>query len=361
MRIAQVSPLIESVPPVRYGGTERVVFYLTEELVALGHEVTLFASADSITNAHLIPGCARALQHDMDPRDVLAIHLNMLQDVVDRSPEFDIIHFHTGNLHYALTGYIDTPHITTLHNRLDNQEAGYFYRKYTDIPVVSVSAEQRKDMPGSNWQATVYHGIPEDLYEFRPGHREYLAFLGSASPENGIMEAIEIAQRADMPLKIAAKVHKDDEAFFNETVKPLLADPRIEFIGEINNTEKNMLLGDAYALLYPIKYPKPFGLTMVEAMACGVPVIAFRGGSVEEVIQHGVTGYIVDDLDEAVYATGLLENLSRKACHDTFIQRFTAPRMANDYLSVYKNCMDNRRSQLPGVVSPHRIAVAARH
>ncbi len=344
MRIAQISPLIESVPPVRYGGTERVIFYLTEELVALGHDVTLFASADSITNAHLIPGCEKALRHDMDASDAFIIHLNMLQNVVDRSSEYDIIHFHTGNLHYALTRYIKTPHITTLHKRLDNSEADFFHKKYADIPVVSVSDEQRKDMPGRNWKATVYDGIPEKQYDFSASHRGYLAFLGSAAPEKGIIEAIEIAQRADMPLKIAAKIDKADEAFFNEAVKPLLADPRIEFIGEINNTEKNYFLGDAYALLYPIKYPDPFGLTMVEAMACGVPVIAFRCGSVEEIIQHGVTGYIIDDLDEAEYATSQLEKLSRKQCRDTFLRRFTAARMADDYLSVYRSSIINKQA-----------------
>jgi len=360
MRIAQVSPLIESVPPVRYGGTGRVVSYLTEELVALGHDVTLFASADSITNAHLIPGCARVLRHNMDAGDVLGAHLNMLRNVVDRSPEFDIIHFHTGNLHYALTRYIKTPHITTLHNRLDNLEADFFHRRYTNIPVVSISDAQRKDMPDSNWQATVYHGIPEKQYDFSAGHRGYLAFLGSASPEKGIMQAIEIAQRADMKLKIAARIDKADEAFFNDAIKPLLADPRIEFIGEINNTEKNFLLGDACALLNPIKYPIPFGLAMVEAMACGVPVIAFRCGSVEEIIQHGVTGYIVDDLDEAVSATGRLESLSRKQCHATFMHRFTAPRMADDYLSVYKKCMGNKQAQQSAEPSARRrLAISA--
>ena len=341
MRIAQVSPLIESVPPVRYGGTGRVVFYLTEELVALGHDVTLFASADSITNAHLIPGCARALRQDMNERDAIGIHLNMLRTVVDFSPEFDIIHFHTGNLHYALTRYIKTPHVTTLHNRLDNPEDDFYYRKYSGIPVVSVSNTQRIHMPANNWQATVYHGIPENLYDISAGHSDYLAFIGSVSPEKGILEAIEIARRADMPLKIAARVNKADEAFFKRTIKPLLADPRIEFVGELNNTQKKYLLSDACALLYPVKYPDPFGLVMVEAMACGVPVIAFRCGAVEEVIQDGVTGYIVDDLDEAINATSRLEKLSRRQCRDSFINRFTASRMADDYLSVYERCMAN--------------------
>ena len=349
MRIAQVSPLIESVPPVRYGGAERVIFYLTEELVALGHDVTLFASADSITSAHLIPGCARALRYDKDARDVLGAHLKMLQDVIDRSPEFDIIHFHTGNLHYALTRYIDTPHITTVHQRLDKPEADYFYRKYPSIPVVSVSNEQRNYMPASNWQANVYHGIPENQYAFSAVHEGYLAFLGSIAPEKGILEAIEIARRANMPLKIAAKVDKADEAFFNDIIKPLLADPLIEFLGEINNTQKNYFLGDACALLNPVKYPEPFGLTMIEAMACGVPVIAFRGGSVQEIIREGVTGYIVDDLDEAVEAAGLLERLSRKQCHDIFMQYFTATRMANDYLSVYEGCITNKYPYRPRV------------
>lgn len=345
MRIAQVSPLIESVPPVRYGGTGRVIFYLTEELVALGHDVTLFASADSITNGHLIPGCSRALQNDMSSRDILGVHLKMLQDVVDRSPEFDIIHFHTGNLHYALTRYIDTAHVTTLHHGLDNNPmADYFFNNYPDIPVVSISAQQRNIMPDSNWQATVFHGIPENLYNFNPAHKEYLAFLGDASPDNGLLQAIEIAQRANRPLKIAARIDRADKAFFNNTIKPLLADPRIEFIGEINNTEKNYFLGDAYALLSPARYQRPFSLAIIEAMACGVPVIAFRGGSAQEIVQNGVTGYLVSDLTEAVDATGRLESLNRKACHDVFVDQFTAKRMANDYLTVYENCIINKRS-----------------
>ena len=345
MRIAHVSPLIESVPPVRYGGTGRVIFYLTEELVSQGHDVTMFASADSITNAHLISGCSGALRDHMKNRDILGIHLKMLQDVVDRSPEFDIIHFHTGNLHYTLTRYIDTAHITTLHHGLENNlSTDYLFYNFPDIPVVSITEQQRNKMPDSNWQATIQHGIPENLYDFNPAHKEYLAFLGNASPDSGLLQAIQIAQCADIPLKIAARVDRVDHAFFNHTIKPLLADPRIEFIGEVNNTEKNYFLGDAYALLSPAIYQHPFSLAIIEAMACGVPVIALRCSSAQEVIQDGVTGFLVDDLDEAIEAIGQLENLNRKTCHDTFVREFTAKRMANDYLRVYENCIINKRS-----------------
>ena len=344
MRIAQVSPLIESVPPVRYGAQERIIFYLTEELVSLGHDVSLFASADSISNAHLIPGSARALKHDIDTVDVLGIHMNMLRNVADRSSEFDIIHFHTGNLHYALTRYIKTPYVTTLHDRMDNPENDFYYRKYSGIPVVAVSNSQRKYMPNNNWQATVYPGIPENQYDYSVRHAGYLAYVGRASADKGILAAIEIAQRADMKLKIAARIDKADEGYFNDAVKPLLTDPRIEFLGEINNTEKNILLGDACALLSPGYRPGPSGLAMIESMACGTPVIAFRSGSAEEIIQHGVTGYVVDDINSAVETIQQVELLSRKKCRETFAQRFTSRRMAHDYIKTYRSCIENRQS-----------------
>ena len=343
MRIAQVSPLIESVPPVRFGGTQRIVSYLTEELVALGHDVTLFASADSITSARLIPGAAKALRYDKNTTDHLSVHINMLKDVVDRAPEFDLIHFHTGHLHYALTRYISTAHITTRHTRLDIPEQDYFYREYNHIPVVSVSADQRRSFRKYNWLGTVPYGIPEDLYDFSARHNSYLAFLGRISPDKGILEAIAIAQRSNMALKIAAKVDEANEDFFDEFVKPHLQDPRIEFVGEINNTEKNHFLGNAYALLLPLRQAGPFEIVTIEAMACGTPVIAFRRGSVAEILQHGETGYIVDDIDAAVNAIAQLEKISRKNCHATFKNRFTAKHMVNNYLNIYDSSIAAHR------------------
>lgn len=336
MKVAQVAPLIESVPPVRYGGTERIVSYLTEELVALGHDVTLFASADSITNGHLFPGADKALRYDKRSIDHLATHMIMLENFVDYAQEFDFIHFHTGDLHYALTRKISTPHITTHHGRLDIPELEYFYKDYYDIPVVSVSYNQRKPFPQCNWIDNVYDGIPDDLYDFSTIHKEYLAFLGRISPEKGILEAIEIAQRAGMELKIAGKVDSVDEEFFNSFVKPRLNDPRIEFIGEINNTEKNFFLGNACALLFPVQWSEPSGLVMIESMACGTPVIAFRRGSVEEILQHGVTGYVVDNVGSAVKAVEQIEILNRKKCREIFCQQYSAKRMVDDYLQIYR-------------------------
>ena len=350
MKIAQVSPLVESVPPVRYGGTERIVFYLTEELVELGHDVTLFASADSITNARLIPGADQALRHGKTAIDTLTAYMTMLENVVNYSPEFDIIHFHTGHMHYALTRYIQTAHLTTHHDCFDASELNIFYREFNHVPVVSVSDNQRKMCPKCNWKGTVHYGIPENLYHFSPRHDSYLAFLGRISPDKGVLDAIKIAQRLNMNLKIAAKVDSENERYFNDYVKPLLKDPRIEFVGEINNTIKNYFLGDAYALLLPVQSPEPFEIVAIEALACGAPVVAYDGGAIGEIIQNGENGYIVDDIDSAVIAIEQLENISRLKCRQSFENRFTSMHMVNKYLSIY----ESRISELkPEMVDMH--------
>lgn len=346
MRIAQVAPLIESVPAVRYGGTERVVSYLTEELVEAGHDVTLFASADSITNGHLAAGCERALRYDNANKDILGAHMHMLEEVAERSNEFDLIHFHTGYLHYPLTRHITTPHVTTHHGRLDIPELAYTYKGYKDIPVISVSAYQRLSSPQFNWQATIPSAIPENLYSFSACHSGYLAYLGRISPEKGILEAIAIAQRAGMELKIAAKIDRADEAFFNDYVKPLLKDPRIEFLGELNNTQKNFFLGDAYALLVPSQYPEPFGLGMIEAMACGTPVIAFHRGAAGEILEQGVTGYLVNDVASATRAVEKIELINRKACHAYFRRRFNVKNMTKKYMKVYQASLERRQPRV---------------
>jgi len=276
--------------------------------------------------------------------------MHMLEKLIEQSSEFDVIQFHTDYLHYSIIDRIESPHITTHHGRADIPGLELLYRD-SEIPIVAVSNRQRTLLPDCNWLGTVYNGIPEKLYDYSAFHKDYLVFVGRVAPEMGIMEAIEIAQHADMNLKIAAKIDKVHREYFNNEVKPLLADPRIEFVGEVNNTEKNYLLGDACALLYPVKYPVPFGLAMVEAMACGVPVIAFRHGSVEEIIEHGVTGYIVDDLDEAVRATGMLDRVNRKECYDSFLRKFSATRMAENYLAVYDKCIRNYQPRLAEVMS----------
>ena len=334
MKIAQVSPLIESVPPKQYGGTERIVSYLTEELVQQGHEVTLFASGDSITNAHLeaiIPKALR-LENRTDP---LAAHLMMLEKIYLQSSRFDVIHFHTGYLHFPICRRLKVPTLTTHHGRLDFTEWQPLYHEFKEIPVVSISDNQRQPVTWANWQATVYNGVPKEFYTYRSQPGEYLAFLGRISPEKRVDRAIEIARRVGMKLKIAAKVDKVDIEYFESRIKPLLNTPDIEFIGEISEAEKDDFLGNAYALLFPIDWPEPFGLVMIEAMACGTPVIAYRHGSVPEVMQDGITGFIVNDQDEAVAAVDKIKQLDRAKCRRVFEQRFSARRMTHDYLTAY--------------------------
>lgn len=348
MRIAQVSPLIESVPPKGYGGIERVVSYLTEELVSMGHEVTLFASGDSITEANLEVGYPRALRLDPNIRDHLAHHLLMFEKVFARSNDFDVIHFHTGYTHFPHCRRHTVPHLTTHHGRLDLPELFPLFREFEEMPLVSISNSQRQPIPWANWVQTVFNAIPDDLFSFYPERGNYLAFLGRISPEKRVDRAIEIAKRTSMPIKIAAKVDKVDIEYFDSQIKPLLNDPLVEFIGEINDHEKNDFLGNAYALLFPIDWPEPFGLVMIEAMACGTPVVAYRLGAVPEVMRSGVTGYIVENLDEAVNAVEQVNGLDRQLCRKEFEKRFTIQRMTENYLDVYE------RLQAPMPVNEHK-------
>jgi glycosyltransferase involved in cell wall biosynthesis len=348
MRIAQIAPLYESVPPKHHGGTERVVSYLTEELVGLGHDVTLFASGDSVTRARLEPACPCALRLDEECVDHLAHHILMLENVMQRSSEFDLMHFHVDYLHFPLSRRQRTPQVTTLHGRLTIRDIVPLHREFRDMPVVSVSMAQRKPMYWANWQATVYHGLPEDLYRLRERPGDYLAFLGRISPGERVDRAIEIAQRVGMPLKIAAKVDAADRAYFEGAIKPLLRGRDVEYVGEIGDGEKEELLGGAYALLFPIDWPRPFGLVMIEAMACGTPVIAFRRGSVPEILEDGETGFIVDDLEDAVEAVPKVAGLDRRRCRKEFEERFTAERMARDYVGVYRKLACSRRQFASG-------------
>src|SRR5438477_2030863 len=339
MRIAQVSPLIESVPPKHYGGTERIVSYLTEELVSSGHEVTLFASGDSVTNARLIAPCRRSLRKNERCKDPVGREVLLLDHLVEHSSEFDVIHFPTGYVHLPISRYLPVPHLTTLHGRLDTPDFVAVHDRFRDEPLISISNAQRQPLHRANWQATIYHGLPKDLFQFYPDRGDYLGFLGRISPEKGIERAIEIAKRVGMPLKIAAKVDRADRRYFKRAVEPLLNQSGLEWIGEISDEEKNKFLGNAYALLFPIDWPEPFGLVMIEAMACGTPVIAYDRGSVPEVMENGVTGFVVRDLDDAAKAVRNVGNLSRACCREVFEKRFTASRMANDYAETYERIM----------------------
>ncbi len=354
MRIAQVAPLYESVPPKLYGGTERVVSYLTEELVRQGHQVTLFASGDSITSARLVPCAPRALRLDASVQDSLAYHIVELEKVAQLADTFDLIHFHIDYLHFPLSRRLPVPTVTTLHGRLDIADLPYLYREFSEMPVVSISDAQRRPLPWLNWVATVYHGLPEHLYRLQPTPGKYLAFLGRISPEKGAHTAIEIARRAGVPLRMAAKVDRADRDYFERVVRPLLQGPLVEFIGEIGETQKQEFLGNALALLLPLDWPEPFGLVMIEALACGTPVIAFRRGSVPELIADGVTGFIVDGVEQAVRAIEHVGQLDRRMCRQVFEQRFTAARMCRDYLQVYRALLGrSRRAGLrPAVVQP---------
>jgi glycosyltransferase involved in cell wall biosynthesis len=335
MRIAQIAPLFESVPPKCYGGTERVVSYLTEELVRQGHDVTLFASGDSITTAHLIAACPEALRLSTNGENPYLDHLLMLEQVTQNAGQYDVLHFHTDFLHFSLARHLSTPHITTLHGRLDLPQLKRLYKEFQEIPLVSISENQRKPIPQAGWTGTVYHGLPENLYTFRETPGSYLAFIGRISPEKRVDRAIEIADRTGIPLRIAAKVDPVDQKYFRKTIEPMLDNPLVEYIGEIGEKEKNEFLGNALVLLFPIDWPEPFGLVMIEAMACGTPVIAFRNGSVPEIVKDGENGFIVDSVDDAVRAVEQVARLRRKRIRYIFEQQFTASRMATDYLKIY--------------------------
>jgi glycosyltransferase involved in cell wall biosynthesis len=346
MRIAQVAPLVESVPPKHYGGTERIISYLTEELVRFGHEVTLFASGDSVTSAELVPVCRRSFRQNKRAKDYLSREVLLMDHVMQRAAEFDLIHFHTGCLHYLICRHLPVPHVTTLHGRLDTPELLRLYERFREMPMISISNAQRTPWPCANWHANIYHGLPQDLFRFHPEPGNYLAFLGRASPEKRVDRAIEIAKRAAMPLKVAAKVDPADRRYFKREIEPLLNDPHVEWLGEIGEKDKDVFLGRACALLFPIDWPEPFGLVMIEAMACGTPVIAYREGSVSEVMEDGVTGFIVKDIEQAVEAVGRIRELSRAGCREVFEKQFTASRMASDYVNVYMRLADPRMRKM---------------
>jgi glycosyltransferase involved in cell wall biosynthesis len=363
MKIAQLSPLWESVPPQLYGGTERIVSYVTEELVRQGHEVTLFASGDSKTAAQLKACCPRALrlhETNMINRDAPMI-LMQEQALGSASGEYDIIHSHLDFLSFPMSRHAHAPVVTTLHGRLDLPELQPIFDEYTDMPVVSISNAQRKPLPQANWAGTVHHGIPKDLYSLhhRPG--SYLAFLGRISPEKCPDHAIEVAKRVGIPLRIAAKVDPADHAYFKQKIERLLDHPLIEYVGEINDAEKNDFLGEAAALLCPYDWPEPFGLVLIEAMACGTPVLAYRQGSIPEIIDHGVTGYICDSIGEMAEAVAGLSLIDRARCREIFEQRFTVERMVKDYLRLYESmaAASHRPRLVPHArISGHALAAA---
>ena len=343
MKIAQIAPLMESVPPRLYGGTERVVSYLTEGLVRQGHDVTLFASGDSVTSARLLPFCDCALRLDPRVKDPLPYHIVMLDAVREMADQFDVLHFHIDVLHYPIIRDFVDRTVTTLHGRLDMPEVRRLYSVFSGAPLVSISMDQRKPMPPVNWAGRVHHGLPRDLLPFNPHPTGgYLAFLGRISPEKRPDRAIEIAARVGAPLKIAAKIDRVDQAYWEERIKPMVdAHSNVEFVGEIDERQKARFLGDALGLLFPIDWPEPFGMVMIEAMSCGTPVIAFRRGSSPEIIDDGASGFLVETVEEAASAVRRLGALDRRAARACFERRFTVERVARDYLSIYNS--------LPGV------------
>jgi glycosyltransferase involved in cell wall biosynthesis len=340
MKIAQIAPLIESVPPRLYGGTERIVSYLTEELVQMGHDVTLFASGDSLTSANLVACAPMALRLDRQVHDTIPHYMLMLDRVRQAAHNFDILHFHVDFLPFPLFRAIARRTVTTLHGRQDLPDLPSFYTAFHDMPLVSISDAQRLPLPKVNFAATILHGLPLELHRptFDP-RGGYLAFLGRISPEKGPERAIQIARTMGIPLKIAAKVDIVDEAYFRECVAPLLSGPGVEFIGEINDRQKSQFLGEALALLFPIDWPEPFGLAMIEAMACGVPTLAFRRGSVPEIIDEGVTGVIVDGIEQAAAALPRVLRLDRRAIRRRFEERFSAALMAKNYVNLYRSLL----------------------
>ncbi len=356
MKVAQIAPLCEAVPPRLYGGTERIVSYLTEELVRQGHDVTLFASGDSRTAAKLVPCTEMALRLNPTVRDDLPYHIIMLDEVRRRAAEFDILHFHMDLLHVPLIRDFAQRTVTTLHGRLDLPDLMPFYTAFPEIPLVSISLAQRRPMPPVNWVGLVPHGLPRDLLPFDPkAAGDYLVFLGRISPEKRPDRAIEIAARSGLPLKIAAKVDRADQAYWDAVIGPMIdAHRMVEFVGEVDERRKPSLLGNARALLFPIDWPEPFGLVMIEAMACGTPVIAFEGGSVAEVIEEGVSGFVVDGVEAAVAAVARVGELDRARVRTAFEKRFTVERMARDYLEIYRTLLGDR----PAAESSWRLDAA---
>jgi glycosyltransferase involved in cell wall biosynthesis len=352
MKIAQIAPLHESVPPKLYGGTERIVSYLTEELVSQNHEVTLFASADSVTRARLIPASDSALRLSPIPVvDSVAHYIRLLEIVFREADQFDVLHFHIDYLHFPFTRRQQVPALTTLHGNLSIPDLVPLYREFREMNVVSISDAQRKPLPWIGWCGTVYHGIPLDLYRYQEKPGEYLAFLGRICPEKRLDRAIEIAKRSGRKLKIAAKVDPADREYFSRHIKPLLNHPLIEMIGEIGEDQKEEFLGNALGLLFPIDWSEPFGLVLIESMACGTPVVAYNQGAVPEILEDGKTGFIVENQEEAVAAVNRLGSIDRKTCRQQFEKRFSAQRMAADYLRIYESIRssqaNNKISLLP--------------
>jgi glycosyltransferase involved in cell wall biosynthesis len=338
MKIAQISPLMESVPPRLYGGSERIVSYLTDELVRQGHDVTLFASGDSVSSANLVRCVPMALRLDANVKDPIPYYMLMLDRVREMADEFDILHFHIDQFHFPLFRPIAQRTVTTLHGRQDLHDLKPLYVGFSDMPLVSISNSQRKPIANANFAATVYHGLPAQT--LKPNYKpsgDYVAFLGRISPEKRPDRAVRIAQALGLRIKIAAKIDKVDEAYFREHIASLFNLPGVEYIGEIDERSKSEFLGEASALLFPIDWPEPFGLSMIEAMACGTPVLAFRCGSVPEIIDPGVTGLIVDSMDEAIRVMPQVLALDRRAVRQKFEQRFSASRMAKDYVQVYRS------------------------
>ena len=348
MRIAQVAPLFERVPPVTYGGTERVVAYLTDALVELGHDVTLFASGDSHTRARLVSAAPRSLRLDTTCRETMAPQVRELELVSRTAHRFDVIHFHTGFLHLPLARHLAAPSVTTMHGRLDFGEIGPMMSDFADAPFVSISNHQRRPYPEQNWCATVYHGLPPRLLPFRPAPapERYVAFVGRISPEKRLDRAIEIARRAGLELRIAAKIDAADKEYFEREIASLMDQPHVRYLGEIGEEQKADLLGGALALLFPIDWPEPFGMVVIEAMSCGTPVLAWPHGSVPELIEPGVTGWIVDSIDAAVASLRQVDAIDRRACRAAFERRFTAERMARDYVNVYQQLRTSSRDRL---------------
>ncbi|HYC75632.1 glycosyltransferase family 4 protein [Brevundimonas sp.] len=359
MKIAQVTPLYEAVPPKLYGGTERVVAHLTDALVELGHDVTLFAAADAETRARLIPVRDQAIRLDPNPlKSDLAAHMSQLAEVLKRVEDFDVIHFHTDMIHFPFFARYADRTVTTLHGRLDLKDLPGVYERWSEFGLVSISDDQRRPLPLANWKATVHHGMPGDLYKFSETPRGYLAFLGRISPEKRPDRAIEIATKLNKPLKMAAKVDPQDKVYWETVIRPMVeANPLVEFVGEIGDHQKSAFLGGAEALLFPIDWPEPFGLVMIEAMACGTPVVAFRCGSAPEIVEDGATGYLVDTLEQAIAAAGRAHMLDREAIRARFELRFSATAMARRYLDVYGDLLARRpfaEEPLETVVTPLR-------
>lgn len=353
MRIAQISPLHESVPPTGYGGTERVVHYLTEELVRRGHEVVLFASGDSHTSAHLCACAPQALRLDSPLGDPSVHDVIQLDHVVEQLDDFDILHFHNGHGYFPLASRLGVPHLSTVHGPLQTPEQKKLYAHFDQVPLVSISDNQRLPVPRANWLGTVYHGLPNDLYHYQANPSPYLAFVGRISPEKRLDRAIAIASAVGLPLKVAAKIDPADNAYFHEQIEPLLLNnPWVEFLGEVDDGGKQDLLGHALGLLFPIDWPEPFGLVMIEANACGTPVIAWRNGSTPEIIREGVNGFLVASIEEATAAVRRLELVDRSRVRSHFEVRFSVSRQAEDYEQLYRHLIQARRSHSPAHRSP---------